>query len=112
MGKKLEGSHDAMVDIDATVQVMTAVSKVAIDRQLVEAPMTIDDLIELSLYSQPPDAVDPRGQFRRRDGQIIFAFGKHKGRKISEVPVSYLKWMLTENFPVQIHEEIEKYLYD
>ena len=32
--------------------------------------------------------------FRVTDG--VMKFGKHKGKKLSEVPQSYLRWMLKE----------------
>lgn len=43
-------------------------------------------------------------------GDTILPFGKHKGQKLSEVPVRYLDWMLSIDLSPQLRADIEAYL--
>jgi uncharacterized protein (DUF3820 family) len=42
-------------------------------------------------------------------GDVVLYFGKHKGKKLSEVPKDYLKWM-AENTENKINRKIKAYL--
>ena len=50
--------------------------------------------------SKPVGEVDRSGRFKKSedDGEIVFAFGKHRDEPVRQRP-GYLKWMLNNDFP-------------
>ena len=89
-GKNHDGAHDAESDVLATIEVLDAQ---ALKYNL---PMNIGDLYE----QERGEFLDIAGNFvkHEEDGSPVFAFGKHKGKKLREVERSYLSWMLNESF--------------
>lgn len=85
-----EGAHSAAADARAAAEVL--------DRQVGRhaLPATPAEL-HASLVE-----VDVAGRFRRDDaGRIVFAFGKHLGKSLTEVAArdrGYLEWMLRSSF--------------
>lgn len=71
--------------------------------------LTLDNLEALT---KPDDEVDRFGRFRREDGKIVFAFGKHKGKPAMEHQ-EYLTWMLRKDtgFHPQVKAIIKEMLY-
>lgn len=55
-------------------------------------------LSKLETLSVPEWAVDRAGKFRRDGDEIVFGFGKHMGRPVTDAP-DYLGWMLGQGFP-------------
>lgn len=49
---------------------------------------------EIARDYSDPDAIDLAGKLRRNGDHIILTFGQHKGEMLSEVPTSYLHWMI------------------
>lgn len=88
-GKKLEGAHDAMIDVLATEEVF-------IDQLLKSSdlPRTIDQLHDL-LWPPDPDNLGREGKFRYADNVLMFTFGKWKGRSVKS-QLSYVQWMLRD----------------
>jgi DNA polymerase-3 subunit epsilon len=88
-----EGAHGAKADVMATMDILDAM----LDRYH-DLPRTIAELHE---SFRPPNAVDLEGRFMRQADQVIFAFGKYRGRPLEEVArefPDYLEWMLNEDF--------------
>ena len=85
-----EDAHAAHADVDATAMVL--------DAQLgryPDLPRTVRALHERFA------GVDVLGRFRREGDSIVFAFGRHAGRPLSEVAAEspdYLHWMLDGDF--------------
>jgi DNA polymerase-3 subunit epsilon len=101
------GAHGAEADVQAAIEVLEA--------QLArypDLPRTIDAL-DAYCYPVPADAVDRGGKFVLRDGEIVFAFGRQKGRALREVAAvqrDYLEWILKQDFPEDARALVEKAL--
>jgi DNA polymerase-3 subunit epsilon len=90
------GAHGAQADVEASLDVLHA--------QLArygDLPRTVAEL-DAWCHPVPADAVDRDGKFVLREGQIVFNFGRQKGRALKEVARSqpdYLEWILKQDFP-------------
>lgn len=87
-GGKLEDAHQAGADAHATARILD----VQLERYT-DLPRTVDEL-----HQHLTDA-DLGGWFRREEGELVFAVGKHTGRRLSEVAEEhpdYLQWMLKQ----------------
>lgn len=91
----LENAHSAEADTKATWEII----KAQVDRYT-DLPNTVD---ALHSFSGQNDLVDLAGRIRRnKDGEPIFAFGKHKGKTVAQVfkqEASYFEWMMNGDFP-------------
>ena len=95
------GAHAAEDDVLAAVDVL--------DAQLERYDDLPRDVAELDAWIRPvpQDAVDHRGKFVWREGEVTFAFGRHHGRTLREVAKDapdYLEWILGTDFPADARE--------
>lgn len=100
--KSMENAHDAEADVRATFEVF--------QRQL----ETYDDLgktvEEIHAFCDSNAIVDwGRKLARNAGGEIVYAFGKHKGKPVMSDP-GYAEWMLTGDFPESTKNEIRRLL--
>jgi DNA polymerase-3 subunit epsilon len=54
------------------------------------------------------------GKFRIEDGAVVFAFGKHAGRRLDDVArtdAGYLEWVLTRPFLPDVHHLVRSALH-
>jgi DNA polymerase-3 subunit epsilon len=121
-GKELEGAHEALPDTEATLEVLLAqlakypetTVKVADDESIGPVPTNMD---ELHVFCQRQRFADLAGRFVYDDAnQVLFNFGQHKGKKVSDILSSnpgYFGWMMKADFPEytkkvlrRIHEEM------
>ena len=87
-----------MADTEATVKVFRA------QLERYNLPAEINQLDEISRNGRT--IVDWGGKFSRdANGDIIYNFGKHKGKRVKDEP-GYADWMLKSDFP----EETKKHL--
>ncbi|MEJ2585560.1 MAG: 3'-5' exonuclease [Robiginitalea sp.] len=95
-GKELKEAHSAVADTRATYEVLLS--------QLERYPELENDVKSLAAFSTHSEFVDFAGFIRKDDeGDPAFSFGKHKGRKVSEVLESepgYFGWILNADFPL------------
>jgi len=96
LGRDHAGAHGAEADVEAAIEVL--------DAQLSRYEDLPRDVSSLEAWCNPvPEgAVDRSGKFVLRDGQVVFAFGKQKGRSLAEVARlqrDYLEWILKQDFP-------------
>jgi DNA polymerase-3 subunit epsilon len=75
-----------------------------------ELPRTLEELHER--FATP----DLMGKFRRAGDDLVFAFGKHRGRRLSDVAASdpdYLRWMREEgDFLEDVPQIVSAWLED
>ena len=94
--KDLQDAHSAEADTRATYEVLKA--------QLDRYPDLQNDVASLADFSARGEPVDYAGRIVYNDkGEEVFAFGKHKGRRVSDVfeqEPSYYSWMMNGDFPL------------
>ena len=101
------GAHGAQADAEASLDVLAA--------QLArypDLPRSVD-AIDAWCNPVPAGAVDRTGKFVLREGEVVFAFGKQKGRPLREVARAqrdYLEWILKQDFPEDARTLVEKAL--
>lgn len=95
-GKELTDAHSAAADTQATYEILQA--------QLDRYPSLENDVKSLSEYSFKKNALDFAGFLAlNENGEEIFTFGKHKGRKIADIlqqEPGYFGWILNADFPL------------
>ncbi len=103
--KDLENAHSALADTRATLEVLEA--------QLDRYP---DDLVNdvkfLAEYSKMNNNADFAGRMvYDENDEVLFNFGKHKGRKVVDVlriEPSYYNWMMQGDFPQNTKQVLNK----
>lgn len=94
--KNLDNAHSAEADTMATYEVLKA--------QLERYDELENDISFLSNFSSHKDFADFAGYIGyHKDGDEIFSFGKHKGKKVAEVmekEPGYFGWLLNADFPL------------
>lgn len=107
-GKELEGAHEALPDTLATVEVFLAqldryqdqTVKDSRGEQVGPVPKTMD---ELSDFCRVRNNADLMGRLvYDEDGEVLFQFGKHTGKRVKEVlqkDPGYFGWMMQGDFP-------------
>lgn len=97
-GKDLLNAHSALADAEATWEVL--------DAQIEKYKELTNDVDFLSNFSQYGDLerVDFAGRLAyNKNKEIIYNFGKQKGKTVAEVAVSepgYYGWMMDADFPL------------
>jgi DNA polymerase III subunit epsilon len=92
-GKTLENAHSAMVDVDATWEVLQS--------QLERYPQLGDSLESILKVAATEKIVDFARRFVFQDGKEVFNFGKYKGRPVEDVlraEPQYYDWMMRGDF--------------
>ncbi len=106
-GKTLEDAHDAMVDIQASIEVFEGQMKMYDD-----LPNDLDQLHEYC-FPNDPDAYDAEGKLKFINGKIAINFGKHKGKPIQELAATdpgYLEWILNGSFSEKVKQAVKDHL--
>lgn len=95
--KELINAHTALGDTEATYEVL----KAQLDRY---AGTLKNDIPFLAEFSKMNNNVDLAGRMiRNGNGDVIFNFGKYKGRKVKDVlrsDTGYYGWMMQGDFPL------------
>ena len=107
LGRDHGGAHGAEADAAASLDVLHA--------QLARYPDLPRSVEALDAFCNPvpPGAVDRNGKFVLREGEVVFAFGKQKGRSLRDVARAqpdYLEWILKQDFPEDARSLVEKAL--
>ena len=94
-GKTLEGAHDALCDIRATMEVALA----QLLREKEQDTGVGTALAEVSKFTRG-ESIDWAGKLAKDEatGEIVFSFGANKGVPVRNKP-DYVKWMLRADFP-------------
>lgn len=89
----LENAHSAEADIIATKKVLLAqIQKYS------DVPGTVPELSLYSTEGQKRNADITGKLLYNEQNEIVFGFGKNRGKKITDDP-DYAKWMLSTDFP-------------
>lgn len=95
-GKNLEDAHSAEADTKATYEVLLA--------QLERYPELENNVKKLSEFTTRKQSLDFAGFIAKgKDGEPIFTFGKHKGKKVNDVlenEPGYFGWIINADFPL------------
>ncbi len=94
--KELKDAHSAQADTNATYEVLLS--------QLDRYPELENDVKKLAEFSSHKRTVDFAGFIVwDEDDEEMFAFGKHKGKKVNDVlekEPGYFSWILNADFPL------------
>jgi DNA polymerase-3 subunit epsilon len=107
LGREHMGAHGAEADVLASLDVLEA--------QLArypDLPRSVEALNAWA-YPVPAGAVDRTGKFVLKEGEIVFAFGKQRGKALREVARAqrdYLEWILKQDFPEDARQIVAKAL--
>lgn len=113
----LENAHTAEADVRATYEVLKAqLSKyegaIFEDKHGKQSTPVVNDVAALHRFTNLSNPVDFAGRLvYDEDGDPCINFGKHKGRKVSEVfevEPSYYAWMQQGDFPLYTKRVLEK----
>lgn len=104
-GETLEDAHSAEADTIAATKVLIAQTKYYPDL----SEMSVEELADFCKYDGP-ERIDLSGVFLKdADGDAVYAFGKHQGKKVHECPASYLSWLMgDDNYTLQTKKVAEK----
>ena len=100
-GKDLEGAHDAMIDVKATIEILEKqieINGLEVDSELLDALSQGDD-----------KRVDLAGKLCEIDGEICWNFGKNYKKPIKD-DINYVNWFLTQQVPSDTENIIRKNL--
>lgn len=91
-GQVFDRAHDALVDCRSTLDSLKSVGTYG---------LTIADCLEISSNPLPGD-VDWSGKLKWDGDDVVFAFGKHRGKPVRGEfgKRGYVDWMLGSDFPV------------
>ena len=98
-GKALDGAHDALVDIRATIEILN--KQMELNSGLPASVPEID-----AFCQGETRRVDFAGKLYEKAGLIYWGFGKNKDRLVSETE-EYANWVLGANFPKNTKKHIK-----
>lgn len=103
--KDLENAHSAEADILATIEVLQA----QLNKYEEHLSCELDPLC--ASLNDGEEIVDYARALVRRNGTVVFNFGKHKNRIVSEVftkEPSYYDWMMKSGFSLHTKQKISE----
>lgn len=104
--KSMENAHNALYDTQVTLDVFKA--------QLERYPELSDNVNDLSEFTRAgnQEIADFAGRLaKNKQGEVLYNFGKHKGKTVEEVNKSepgYFGWMLDADFPLYTKQVLRK----
>ncbi|RMG79323.1 MAG: 3'-5' exonuclease [Bacteroidetes bacterium] len=102
--KELENAHSAQADVTATYEILNKQVEIYDDLQ--------PDIDFLEKFTTHKNKADLSGRFVfNSQGDIVFNFGKHKGKPVAEVlkkEPSYYAWMMQGDFPQYTKKVLQK----
>ena len=118
--KKLEGAHDALIDVKATAEVLKgqidkyeSVDYIGPDDQVITTPVR-NDVEALSRFTNDLRFVDATQKIRLDDkGVAVFNFGKYINQPVGESLYkdrNYFHWILEKEFSTQMKEAVKRLL--
>jgi DNA polymerase-3 subunit epsilon len=116
--KELEGAHDALADVRATVDVLKGqlqrydgVDLIVDEEKTIPAPI-VNDVKALHDFTSDLKTIDATQRLKyNADGIIVFNFGKYANQTVSEVlkkDKNYYNWIITKDFSSQVKQIIKR----
>lgn len=103
-GRELVAAHSAVADADATLDVVLA----QLERYPDLGAMGPAEL-DVASGGRQPDWATERGHLRwRADGDLYVAWGKHSGLRLWDMDEGFLRWVLRNDFPADVHEFVRR----
>lgn len=117
-GEEMEGAHDALSDVRATVNVLKGqisayegVDYKDKDGQIEPEPIR-NDVKQLHKFTNDLNVLDATQKLKRNgDGEVAFNFGKYNNKTVREVlqrEPAYIDWMIAKDFSVQVKEILKQ----
>lgn len=104
--KPLEDAHSAMADVAATIEIL--------ESQLDRYPDLPNEVAALHVFTAGgEEMVDYARRIVLKDGHPVFNFGKHKGKRVTDVFLSepqYYDWMMNADFTLHTKQKISEIL--
>lgn len=104
--KELENAHSAEADVMATIEVL--------ESQLDRYATLPNDVVSLHGFtSGGEEMVDYARRIVLKEGHPVFNFGKHKGKRVTDVFLSepqYYDWMMNADFTLHTKQKISEIL--
>ena len=121
-GQDLENAHDAMSDVRATIDVLRGqieryadVDYLDGDGNSLGRPVQ-NDVAQLHEFTTNNEYVDVTRRLKRdKDGEIVFNFGKFKGRRVKDILRSernYYQWIMEKDFSVQVKQKVKELMHE
>jgi len=105
--KELENAHSAEADILATIEVLEA----QLNKYTDVLSCELDPLCRF--LNDGEEVVDYARAMVRRNGTVVFNFGKHKNREVADVftkEPGYYDWMMKSDFSLHTKQKISEIL--
>jgi len=116
--KELEGAHDALEDVKATVEVLKGQMVKYSDTDYIDQDGEVharpvrNDFKALAEFTNDSRTVDVTQRLKyNSQGEIVFNFGKYNGKKVIDVlsrDRQYYNWILEKDFSAQVKQIIKK----
>jgi len=111
--KNLEDAHSAEADTNATLEVFEAQVQKYESMEVVDGLGNkigiIENDMEVLHKLTKTDMIDLAGRMIEKNGEAYFNFGKHKGRKVTEIlsnEPSYYDWIMNGDFPLDTKRKL------
>ena len=118
--KELEGAHDALADVRATVDVLRGQLQkyegvdLHIEGGSIKAPI-VNDMEVLHKFTSDLKTIDATQRLKyNKDGVVVFNFGKYANQPVAQIlkkDKNYYNWILTKDFSSQV-KQIVKQIYN
>lgn len=116
--KEMVNAHDALADVQATVDVFMGQLEMYKDRDYVDGDGNVTekpvrpDIAALHEFTNDTRFVDATQRLTYdTDGDIVFAFGKYNGQKVANVfkkDKAYYNWILNKEFSSQVKQIVKR----